>query len=65
MNRADFNTLTDWIGIPLSIALLAVIVLVDSRLVSMRRLTWGVVAVVTVLMIAAIAVNVSRFIRLA
>lgn len=65
MNGRSFDVLTDWIGIPLTVLLILVLVVIDVRSVRVgsvpRPLLWSG----GLLLIATITIVVARFVRLA
>lgn len=65
MTRDEINRLTDWVGIPLTLLLFLLLVLIDLRSVGSRRQKFGLIFMTVLVGAGAIAINLYRFSQLA
>ena len=65
MTRDEFNRFTDWVGIPLTLLLLVLLVLIDQRSIGSRRQNFGLIFLTVLVGAGAIALNLYRFVELA
>ena len=65
MNKRAFNELTDWIGIPLVVLLVVVLVVIDVRSIRNKFAPPLVLWLTAALLTGAVAIIAARFIRLA
>lgn len=65
MTREEINRLTDWVGIPLTLLLFLLLILIDLRSVGSRRQKFGLIFLTVLVGAGAIAMNLYRFSQLA
>lgn len=65
MTRDEINRLTDWVGIPLTLLLLVLLILIDLRSIHSSRQKFLLIAFTILVGIGAIAINLYRFVELA
>lgn len=65
MTRDEINRLTDWVGIPLTLLLFLLLILIDLRSIHPGKQKFLLIAFTILVGIGAIAINLYRFVELA
>lgn len=65
MSQGTLNSLSDWVGIPLLVVLIACLVLSDLREMQHIRRSKNLLLLIVILSLAALALNIVRFVMLA
>ena len=65
MTREEINRWTDWVGIPLTLLLFLLLILIDLRSVGPGRQKFGLIFITVLVGAGAIAINLYRFVELA